>query len=181
VELSLASSGYQSAWHQILSVFRNTIKETVETVKLKDLSITLRGGLSADNWRSKGDQVLQVLAEQELPVAISFDEIAILVNRLLRGSDYVVTSQRRDDVDAFLSWLRARSIRHKGRINRLSMQLRGSKASWPAKRKITLQFARTVTGPQSSNCRQSTGESTRPTGELKTAREIAATLTGNGK
>ena len=116
VELSLASSGYQSAWHQILSVFRNTIKETVETVKLKDLSITLRGGLSADNWRSKGDQVLQVLAEQELPVAIFFDEIAILVNRLLRGSDYVVTSQRRDDVDAFLSWLRASSIRHQGRI-----------------------------------------------------------------
>lgn len=116
VELSLAALKYQSVWNRVASVFHNTIKEAVETVKLKDLSITLRGALSADNWRSKGDEILQALAEQEEPVAVFFDEVAILVNRMLRGGDYVITSQRRDDVDAFLSWLRANSIRHRGRI-----------------------------------------------------------------
>lgn len=115
VELSLAALKYQSIWNRVVSVFQNTLKE-VETVKLKDLSITLRGGLNADNWRSKGDEILQVLAEQEQPVTVFFDEVAILVNRMLRGSDYIITSQRRDDVDAFLSWLRANSIRHQGRI-----------------------------------------------------------------
>jgi hypothetical protein len=116
VELSLAAHEYKPAWDRIVSVFHHVLKETVETVKVKDLSIVLRGGLTADNWQAKGDQLFQVLAEQDQPVALFLDEVAILVNRLLRGSDYVITGQRRQEVDAFLSWLRANSIRHQGRI-----------------------------------------------------------------
>ena len=116
VELSLASHEYKPAWNRILSMFQNALRETVETVKIRDLSVVLRGGLTADNWRSKGDELLEILAEQDQPVALFLDEVAILVNRLLRGSDYIITDQRRQEVDAFLSWLRAASIRHQGRI-----------------------------------------------------------------
>jgi hypothetical protein len=116
VELSLAARQYKPAWDRVLSLFQHALKDTVEAVKIKDLSITLRGGLTADNWRSKGDDVFQALAEQDLPVVVFFDEVAILVNRLLRGSDYVITNQRREEVDAFLSWLRANSIRHQGKV-----------------------------------------------------------------
>jgi hypothetical protein len=116
VELSLAAHAYKPAWERIASVFQHALKETVETVKIKDLSVVLRGGLTADNWQSKGDELFQILAEQEQPVVLFIDEVAILVNRLLRGGDYTITNQRREAVDAFLSWLRANSIRHQGRI-----------------------------------------------------------------
>jgi Flp pilus assembly protein TadD len=116
VELSLATREYQSAWDRVSSVFQNVLKDTVDTIKVKDLSIVLRGGLTADNWRSKGDALFQILADQDRPVALFFDEVAILVNRLLRGGDYVITDQRRAEVDAFLSWLRANSVRHQGRV-----------------------------------------------------------------
>jgi hypothetical protein len=116
VELSLAAHSYKPAWDRIVSLFQHALKDTVETVRLKDLSISLRGSLSSDNWRAKGDQLLEILAEQDRPVILFLDEVAILVNRLLRGSDYLITAQRKEEVDAFLSWLRANSIRHQGKI-----------------------------------------------------------------
>jgi hypothetical protein len=50
-------------------------------VKIKDLSVVLLGGLTADNWRSKGDQILEILAGQEKPVVLFLDEVAILVRK----------------------------------------------------------------------------------------------------
>lgn len=116
VELSLAAQAYKPAWDRVLSVFQHALRDTVEAVKIKDLSVVLRGGLTADNWRSKGDEIFQVLADQDQPVAVFLDEVAILINRVLRGNDYIITNQRRQDADAFLSWLRANGIRHQGRI-----------------------------------------------------------------
>ena len=116
VELSLAAREYGPAWKRILSVFHNVVQDTVDTVKIKDLSVVLRGGLSSANWRAKGDELFQILAEQEQPVVVFLDEVAILVNRLLRGNDYVITGERREEVDAFLSWLRAITIRHQGKV-----------------------------------------------------------------
>lgn len=92
VELSLAAHDYKPAWDRILSVFQHALKETVEAVKIKDLSVVLRSGLTTDNWQSKGDELFQILAEQDQPVVLFFDEVAILVNRLLRGSDYIITN-----------------------------------------------------------------------------------------
>jgi hypothetical protein len=116
VELSIAAHAYKPAWDRAVSVFQHVLQDTVETVKLKDLSINLRSSLTSDNWRAKGDQLLEILADQDMPVILFLDEVAILVNRILRGSDYAITPQRKQDVDAFLSWLRANSIRHQGRI-----------------------------------------------------------------
>jgi uncharacterized protein len=135
VELSLASYEYKSAWERVRSVFQNVLRDTVETVKYKDLSIVLRGGLTTENWRSKGDDLLQILAEQDRPVVLFFDEVAILVNRLLRGGDYVITERRREEVDSFLSWIRANSIRHQGRIR---IVLTGSIGLEPLVRQVGL-------------------------------------------
>lgn len=116
VELGLAAHDYKSIWNRMASVFQHVLGETIETVKIKDLSVTLRSGLTSDNWRSKGDQLFDILANQEQPVVVLFDEVAILVNRLLRGADYEITDARREEVDIFLSWLRANTIRHQGKI-----------------------------------------------------------------
>ncbi len=116
VELSLSASEFKPVWERVAAVFQNVLKEAVEVVKIKDLSVVLRGGLTADNWRSKGDQILEILAGQEKPVVLFLDEVAILVNRMLRGPDYTMTDERRREVDGFLSWLRAAGIRHQGKI-----------------------------------------------------------------
>ena len=116
VELSLAAREYEPAWKRFRSVFQNVLKDTVDTIKVNDLSVVLRSGLTSANWRAKGDELFRILAEQDQPVAVFLDEVAILVNRLLRGSDYVITGERREEVDAFLSWLRAITIRHQGKV-----------------------------------------------------------------
>jgi hypothetical protein len=116
VELSLAAQPVKPAWDRMKSIFQSALGSALESVKIGDISVMLRGGLTGDNWRAKGDEVLKVLAEQDRPAVLFLDEVAILVNRLLRGSDYIITEERRREVDSFLSWLRAASIRHQGRI-----------------------------------------------------------------
>jgi len=44
------------------------------------------------------------------------DEVPILVNRLLLGEDYKITTERRQAVDIFMSWLRDNSLKHTGKI-----------------------------------------------------------------
>ena len=39
-----------------------------------------------------------------------------MVNRLLKGDDYRITPERRAEADRFMSWLRAASIRHQGKV-----------------------------------------------------------------
>lgn len=116
VELSLAAHDHKPVWRRMAEVFPNVLKDVIESVRIKDLGVVLRGGLTGDNWRAKGDQILEILAEQDKPVALFLDEVAILVNRLLRGPEYRMTEERRKEVDGFLSWLRAASIRHQGKI-----------------------------------------------------------------
>ncbi|MFN7936830.1 MAG: hypothetical protein U0R19_26150 [Bryobacteraceae bacterium] len=116
VDISIAAAEYKPAWNRIRDLFKNAIRETVETVKLRELSIVLRGALTAGSWREKGDEILQILSEQDRPVALFLDEVSILVNRVLRGPDFVITDQRKQEVDSLLSWIRAATIKHQGRI-----------------------------------------------------------------
>ena len=72
--------------------------------------------MTAGDWHVKGDRLLEILAGNEKPVVLLIDEVPILVNRLLKGYDYVITPERREAADGFLSWLRSNSIQHQGRI-----------------------------------------------------------------
>ena len=56
------------------------------------------------------------LAAVESPVLLLIDEAPILVNRLLKGGDYQITPERRQQADLLLSWLRNNSLRHQGKI-----------------------------------------------------------------
>jgi uncharacterized protein len=119
VELSVASIPYARTWQKVKGVFKSILAKAadrVESLQLDQLRITLRSGTTAGNWQAKGDQVFATLAEAEKPVVIFFDEVPILVNRLLKGDDYKITPERRQDTDAFMSWLRENSIRHKGKV-----------------------------------------------------------------
>ena len=99
--------------------------------------MTLRSGLTGGDWQAKGDRLFGILADSDKPVVVFFDEVPILVNRLLKGDDYQITPERRQQTDAFMSWLRDNSIRHKGKVR---MVVTGSIGLEPVLRQAQLNF-----------------------------------------
>ena len=122
VELSIAAKPHRSLWGKVAGVFSSIfgqVTEKIEAIELDEVKISLRSSLNSGNWQAKGDRIFEILASADRPVVIFFDEVPILVNRILKGSDYHITPERRQDADAFLSWLRANSIRHAGKIRQV--------------------------------------------------------------
>ncbi len=119
VALSMEARPYSKLLKKIGHVFGEVLG-ALETVKISEVAITLRGGLSAANWKAKGDEIFDALAaagkSEGRMVVIFFDEVPILVNRLLRGNEDKITPERRGAADTFMSWLRDNAIRHKGRV-----------------------------------------------------------------
>jgi uncharacterized protein len=118
-ELSVATKRYQPLWSKTKAIFANIAKTTTETIdslQVADLKVTLRSGLTEGDWRDKGDRLFAMLADSDKPVVIFLDEVPILVSRLLKGEDYAITPERRTQADAFMSWLRANSLKHQGKI-----------------------------------------------------------------
>jgi hypothetical protein len=111
VELELAVNPYQSMWKKVLG----RVVENVEGLNLGEIGIKLRASLAGE-WQRRGDELFVTLAGSEMPVLLLVDEAPILVNRILKGADYRITPERREQADLFLSWLRANSIRHQGKI-----------------------------------------------------------------
>lgn len=119
VELSMATRSHESAWRRVASVFGDIVSK-VESVRVSEVSITLRSTLSAGNWKEKGDELFGLLAalsdQQKKPVVIFFDEVPILVNQILKGPDDQITPERKATTDAFMSWLRENQLRYKGKV-----------------------------------------------------------------
>lgn len=119
VELSVALREHKSIWHRVKELFGNilgALDRKVEKLTASELTVTLRAGLTAGNWRSKGDELFEILASSATPVLLLLDEVPILVNRLLKGPDLTMTNERRADADAFMSWLRNNSQKHQGEV-----------------------------------------------------------------
>lgn len=114
-ELSLALRPHKSLWMRGRELFAN-IMDRVEKIGGDDLAVTLRAGLAGGNWASRGDELFVILAEAEKPVLLLLDEVPILVNRMIKGEEYVVTPERRRTASEFMSWLRKNSLRHQGKV-----------------------------------------------------------------
>lgn len=126
VELSAATRPHASLWEKTKGVFANilgSVADRIESLKIEDLKITLRGALTGEEWQAKGDRLFEILAASEKPAVLFLDEVPILVSRLLKGDNYRITAKRRQQADAFLSWLRANGIRHQ---NKVAMVVTGS-------------------------------------------------------
>ena len=119
VELSIATRPHLSLWGKTTALFGeafNRVAGKIESLKLDELTLTLRSGITGGDWQARGDRLFEVLAELDKPVIVFLDKVPILVNRLLQGSDYKVTAQSRQATDALTSWLRENTIRHQGRV-----------------------------------------------------------------
>jgi hypothetical protein len=114
-ELSLALRPHKSLWSRGRELFANVLNR-VEKIGNDDLAVTLRAGLTGGNWATKGDELFAILAGAERPVLLLLDEVPILVNRIIKGTDYIITPERRRTASEFMSWLRKNSQQHQGHV-----------------------------------------------------------------
>jgi uncharacterized protein len=114
VELTLASREHRELHKRALEIFRNTLGD-VKQIQARELAVQIRNSAATD-WQHKANRLLDEFVASALPVVVYFDELAILVNRLLKGHDYTITPARVAAVDQLMSWLRQASVRHTRQI-----------------------------------------------------------------
>lgn len=110
VELAVASRAHRKLFARMLEGFRNVIGK-LDELRGPELSLKLRDALGS-NWQAQADRMLEAFANANKPVVIYLDELAILVNRMLKGSDHAISDARVSEVDLLMSWLRQATIRH---------------------------------------------------------------------
>ena len=116
-EIALQSQSVRGAGVQIKRWFADTLGFTGEVeISVSDVKLKLRAAINAGNWQSRGDEVFAALAKNDLRVVLVIDELPLLVNRLLKGQDYLITPERKQAVDGLMSWLRKNGQDHQGRI-----------------------------------------------------------------
>ena len=118
VEIAAVSRHVRGLWTRLKSWAGRSSTSTVDRIDelgVSELRVRLRAGIDAGRWRTQGDALFASLAASEKPVVLAIDELPILVNRLLKGHDYEITPERRQDADGFLSWLRKNAQAHRGR------------------------------------------------------------------
>ena len=118
-ELAVQAQPLQSVRGRIASWLSSSlrgVRENVEELGVSELKVRLRAGMDSGNWQRTGDQVFEALAANERPVVLAIDELPILVNRLLKGNEYRITSNRREATDSFMGWLRKNCQTHPGRV-----------------------------------------------------------------
>ncbi len=118
-ELSVATRPHLQLWGKTKSIFGNIftgVGKAIDSLNINDLSIKIRDGL-LDNWQNKGTQLIEAMAEADKPVVVFMDEFPLVVNRLLKGEDFIITPQRIKETDTFLSWVRSLTIEFKGKVS----------------------------------------------------------------
>ena len=118
-EIGVQARPLGRAWDRIRGGFTNFLQDTgerLEELAVADIKVKLRAGIDAGNWQQRGDAVFAALASSDRQVVLALDELPILVNRLLRDDEDRITSEGRQEADAFLSWLRKAGQAHRGQI-----------------------------------------------------------------
>ena len=119
LEIGLATRRHLPVWSRIVGLFSNLLDQIagrVQSLKKSDVTVALRAGINSGNWQNKGDRLLELISRQEKPVIIFLDELPILVTKILKGSDFNITPERRDIAESLMSWIRSSSIRYQGKI-----------------------------------------------------------------
>lgn len=90
--------------------------ERFDEAGIGPLRLKMRANIDHGNWQHEGDRVFKAFAECSRPVVLAIDELPILVNRLLKGDDYRITTERKEAADLFLSFLRKNGQAHRGNV-----------------------------------------------------------------
>ncbi|SMF02787.1 ATP-binding protein [Desulfovibrio gilichinskyi] len=115
-KVAVATKPYDKLWRKILSPFKNMLastKDNLDSISVDSFKIKFKEGVSEDNWQDKGTQVLEILADHEKRVVLFIDELPIMISRMLDESP----DRGKNEVHIFLSWLREKSQKYKGKIS----------------------------------------------------------------
>lgn len=118
-ELAMLLQPYDSLWRKSQRVFANVLEKItggVEEIAISEIKVKLRAGLDSGNWMGKGDELFRILSKSEKPVLLMIDEIPLMVNHMLRGSEGIMTNESKEEVELFMSWIRKNSIEHQGKV-----------------------------------------------------------------
>ena len=119
VALSLSACPYKELSDKILDAFKffwKQIQDNIESIKSDQLlEIKFREGLTGD-WQAKGQKIMDNLAQADRPITICFDELPVMITRLLKSANESEYHQKRLTADVFLSWLRKVMNSHQGRL-----------------------------------------------------------------
>ena len=118
-EMATQARSVQSVHRRMMSWLSNTlrdVRDNVEELGISELRIKLRAGLDAGNWQRIGDQVFEALASNDRPVVVAIDELPIMVNRLLKGNQFLISREGRALTDSFMGWLRKNCQMHQERV-----------------------------------------------------------------
>ncbi|MBF0465286.1 MAG: ATP-binding protein [Nitrospirae bacterium] len=118
-EMSMATRPHKNIWDKVEEIFLNVVSKitgVINSVKLLGQEVSLRDGLTQGNWSQKGDRLFKILKSADKPVVLLMDEVPIMISNMLKGGDFVVTPERRNNVNEFMSWLRKKSIEYQGTI-----------------------------------------------------------------
>lgn len=123
VALAMAIQPYDGLWKKTIQLFSGAAKglvDKIEAIQLYELSVNLRSSLTDADWRQKGDAIFEAFADMAKKdgksVVVFLDEVPILVSRLLKGADGIITPERRMQTDLFMSWLRDNALRHQRHV-----------------------------------------------------------------
>lgn len=117
-DICVAIRPHMNLWNKTKEIFRNITSATmgsIDSLRIEDLTIKIRDGLSS-NWQDRGDSVIACLAESEKPVIMFIDEFPLFISRILKGPDYEITPERLRVTDLFISWIRATTIKYRGKL-----------------------------------------------------------------
>jgi hypothetical protein len=118
VAISIATRPYQRVWRKITGVFKTifgNLFDRIDEIGIDLITLKIREGVAGD-WQEKGAQILEALAETDLPIILAMDELPVMVNRMLRPKANRVTDESRQQTEVFLSWLRKVMGKYQGRI-----------------------------------------------------------------
>ena len=118
-EMATQARSIHSVRGRTMSWLSNTLKDvqgSVEELGISELRIKLRAGLDAGNWQRAGDHVFEALASNDRPVVVAIDELPIMVNRLLKGNQFLISREGRALADNFMGWLRKNCQMHQERV-----------------------------------------------------------------
>ena len=118
-EISKIIHSHKPLWKKVKEAFANIfgkVTDSVEEIDLGEIGVKIRSGLTKSNWQEKGDQIFSILAKADIPVVLMLDEMPIMLNFMLKGNEFKIAPERKEQADMFLSWFRKNTLKYQGKV-----------------------------------------------------------------
>lgn len=117
-KLSIAAHPHQKLLLRFREGMAKVLARTgqmIDSVSISEVEVSLREIFAINDWREKGAELFEGLAKSEKPVVIFWDELPVMIARVLGLLEGKETPEK-SEAERFLSWLREMRQRQQGKI-----------------------------------------------------------------